>query len=247
VRITGITRVRNEALIIADTIEHYLGHCDNIILYDDCSEDDTVAIAREAGGDRIQIVCGDFWVTNRPAEETRHRSLLLDLVRTGTDADWCLCFDADERLVGTLPADPAPSCDGYRLRLFDGYLTPEYQEPYATGPLADLPRMWGPEYRDILMLFRVDAARYRGLDQREPVIPYGAWTYSMVKVKHYGKCLSVEHWEETCNYYATYFPKRYKRKWEARKGKAIHKSSDFGRPLFSWADLIDTPTAWIKL
>ena len=246
-RLTGITRVRNEALIIADTIEHYLEHVDNIILYDDCSEDDTVAIAREAGGDRIQILEGDFWVTNRVAEETRHRGLLLDRVRTETDSDWCLCFDADERLVGTLPADPPPDCDGYRLRLFDGYLTPERRDPYDSGPLVDLPRMWGPEYRDILMLFRVDAARYVGRDRREPVIPYGAWTYSMVKVKHYGKCLSVRHWEETCTYYVDHWSPPYKNKWKARRGKAIHKCSDFGHPLFSWDDLLQTPTSWIKL
>ena len=245
-KIAGITRVRNEALIIADTIEHYLGHCDNIILYDDCSGDDTVAIAQEAGGDRIQVVQGEFWVTNRVAEETRHRGLLLDRVRTETDSDWCLCFDADERLVGTLPADPIPAAVGYRLRLFDGYLTPERQDPYETGPLADLPRMWGPEYRDILMLFRVDAARYVGLDRREPIVQ-GEIRVADARVKHYGKCRSVDHWEETCDYYATYFPERYKRKWEARKGKAIHDSSDFGRPLLTWADLIDTPTAWIKL
>ena len=49
--------------------------------------------------------------------------------------------------------------------------------------------------------------------------------------QHYGKSLSVAHWEETCDYYIRHFPyETYGAKWEARKGKAIHTESDFGRP-----------------
>jgi len=249
-KLIGITRVRNEALIIADTVEHHLGHCDSIILYDDYSQDDTVNIAKEVGGDRIEIICGKSWRTNREAEETRHRDLLLNKIRE-LGADWCFCFDADERLVGSLPENPPLGCQGYRLRLFDGYLTPQRQGVYSGGPLVELQRMWGPEYRDILMMFRAGNARYQGLDKREPLVtgqilqaehPNG----DPVVVKHYGKCLSVEHWEETCEYYSTHFPK-YRAKWEARKGKAIHTKSDFGRPLFNWKNLMFNSGIWRKI
>ena len=243
--LTGITRVRNESLIIADTIHHYLKHCDQIILYDDCSTDETINIAQREGGNRIKVIPGDYWRTNRVLEETRHRGLLLDLAKQA-GADWCFCFDADERLIGSLPGTPPANCNGYRFRLFDGYLTPQNRGPYSGGQLADLPREWGPEYRDILMMFRVDTARYAGLDQREPIVQ-GTVMLANSMVKHYGKCLSVDQWEETCDYYATYFPQRYKAKWLARKGKAIHTKSDFGRPLYQWHHLIMQKHAWIKI
>ena len=242
---SGITRVRNEALIIADTIQHYLERCEHIFMYDDCSEDATVSIAKEVGRDRITIIEGDFWITNRLAEETRHRGLLLDMARK-SGAEWVYCFDADERLVGSLPDNPPVGCSGYRLRLFDGYLTRSHQLPYISGNLAELPRMFGPECRDILTLFHVDAAWYEGLDRREPLIS-GDTLLADTKIKHYGKCISVEQWEATCEYYATYFPKKYKKKWESRRGHAIHKCSDFGRALFDWESLMINRHQWVKL
>jgi glycosyltransferase involved in cell wall biosynthesis len=238
----GITRVRNESLIIADTIEHYLECCNRIVLYDDCSTDETVAIARAVGGRYVDIIRGDVWRSDRPAEETRHRHLVLQRA-LALGAKWCLCFDADERLVGELPE---LNGDGIRFRLFDGYLTKERQQHYTGGDLAALPRVWGPEYRDILMLFCADKARYAGLDRREPILR-GKISLGNVMVKHYGKCLSIEHWEETCAYYATHFPEPYRSKWEARKGRALHSISDFGRGLYTWNELMQHQADWCRL
>lgn len=240
--LVGITRVRDESLIIADSIRHFLGYVDRVLLYDDCSRDRTVELAAAAGGDRIEIMQGEYWRPDRPAEETRHRHILLERALE-IGAEWCLCFDADERLIGRLP--PLHG-DGYRFRLFDGYLTPDRCAPYTGGDLAALPRMWGPEFRDILMLFPVATARYRGLDRREPIVnrPPGL---APVFVKHYGKCLTVEHWEETCTYYSEHFPEPYKSKWQARKGRAIHHKSDFGRPLYTWSELMAHENDWVRL
>jgi glycosyltransferase involved in cell wall biosynthesis len=227
--LVGITRVRNEALIIEDTLRHFLDHVDQVLMYDDCSTDETVAIA--AGIDRVTVINGDEWRPDRVAENTRHRALLLALARK-VGADWCLCFDADERLEGELPPLDA---DGYRFRLFDGYLTPDLQAPYTGGDLAALPRRWGPEYRDIVMLFRPDAAAYDQPGQRQPTM-HGRVEDAGVMVRHYGKCLSVAHWDETCRYYIDHFP-RWRVKWQARLGHAIHGASDFGRPLVCWDGL----------
>lgn len=222
--LTGITRVRNESLILEDTLRHFLGICDRVIVYDDDSTDRTAEIA--ASFERVDLIRGDAWRADRPAEETRHRALLLSRVRT----DWALCFDADERIDGALPALTG---DGFRFRLFDGYMAEGFAEPYRAGRLIDLPRLWGPERRDILMLFRVSRARYAGRDKREPAVA-GRVALADTCVRHYGKCLSVEHWEETCDYYATHWPEPYRSKWAARRGKAIHERSDFGRPLYPW-------------
>lgn len=228
----GITRVRNESLIIEDTLKHFLERVDHIVLYDDASTDDTVEIA--SSFDRVTVLQGAQWNTDRATEETRHRRIALtQAARTG--AKWCLCFDADERLYGDLPAMDAGAPDGYRLQLFDGYMTPTLKMEYQSGRLELLPRMWGPERRDILMLFRVEGARFIGLDQREPVIA-GPVERTQTFVKHFGKCISVHQWEETCEYYSRW-PK-YAEKWNARRGKAIHTVSDFGRELYKWEDLI---------
>jgi len=58
--------------------------------------------------------------------------------------------------------------------------------------------------------------------------------------QHYGKSLSVAHWEETCDYYISRFPlfETYGRKWAARKGQAIHRESDFKRPLYQWGETL---------
>jgi hypothetical protein len=57
--------------------------------------------------------------------------------------------------------------------------------------------------------------------------------------QHYGKSLSVEHWEETCDYYIQHFPfETYGRKWLDRKGRAIHTQSDFMRPLYEWDETL---------
>lgn len=225
----GITRVRNEALILEDTLRHFLAHVDQVLLYDDCSTDETVAVA--AGIDRVTVITGDEWRADRVAENTRHRALLLDLARK-LGATWCLCFDADERIEGDLPDLQA---DGYRFRLFDGYLTPDLHAPYTGGELAALPRLWGPEYRDIVMLFRPEAAAYDQPGQRQPTMR-GLVELAQTRVRHYGKCLSVDHWEETCRYYVDHFP-RWREKWKARMGKAIHTTSDFGRPLYPWHEV----------
>lgn len=235
--IIGITRVRNESLIIADTLRHYLRHCDHVVLFDDASTDKTAEIA-ESFPD-VTVLRSYDWRTDRRAEETRHRALLLDAA-INLGADWVLCFDADERLVGELPD---LSADGYTFRLFDGYLTAD-SEPYTGGPLSELPRKWGPEYRDILMLFRADCSEYRGDGNRCPITT-GRIERAPMYVKHFGKCISVEQWEETCRYYTLPgWTEKYRRKWEARKGKAIHTQSDFGRKLYDWEQL---PQVAVKL
>lgn len=239
--IIGITRVRNESLIIADTLRHYLQRCDRILLYDDCSDDSTAEIA--ASFDRVQVIAGDYWRPDRRPEETRHRGLLLERAR-GLGAEWCLCFDADERLVGDLPD---LSADGYEFRLFDGYLTEHTQAPYLDGELADLPRMWGPEYRDILILFRVERSKFIGDGNRCPRT-MGRIERADVYVKHFGKCISVQQWEETCDYYTgPSWPSHYRCKWEARRGRAIHQRSDRGNKLRTWNDLMRKPHRWTRL
>lgn len=230
--LVGITRVRNESLIIEDTLRHMGARVDHIVLFDDASEDNTVEIA--SSFNNITIIQGTEHRQSRDEEETRHRRMCLNKAKS-IGADWVYCFDADERLEGDFPPMDAASPAGYRFKLFDGYMTKECRHEYQGGKLELLPRMWGPERRDILMLFRADKAQFIGLDQREPVV-MGAVETTQVFVRHYGKCISIDQWEDTCEYYSRW-PK-YAEKWNARRGKAIHTESDFGAPLYTWDEVI---------
>ena len=58
-------------------------------------------------------------------------------------------------------------------------------------------------------------------------------------VRHYGKAISVEEWERTCDYYAHHTAEPgLAEKWAARRGKAVHEywTSDFGNKLIRWRE-----------
>ena len=59
------------------------------------------------------------------------------------------------------------------------------------------------------------------------------------EVKHYGKAISVEEWEKTCQYYINNRHPQGKfgvDKWKSRVGKAVHTVSDFGNLLITWEE-----------
>jgi hypothetical protein len=118
-------------------------------------------------------------------------------------------------------------------------MTPDDCAPYKPGQeLLGFRRNYGPERRDILMLWRNrPEVFFAEGHEREP----GGISRLRTDLycQHYGKSLSIEHWEETCDYYIKHFPfETYGRKWLARKGQAIHTQSDFMRPLYAWVDAL---------
>lgn len=228
-KITGLTRIRNEQEIIKETLDHMATFCDDIFVFDDASTDNTRTICGNHPAIAAMFV-NNKWETNRAEAETSNRRHLLEgAQRYSPKTDWFVYMDADERIefdwkkLENLPEH----VNGIRMSLFDFYITPkDVNKPYTQ-------RRWiGPEYRNILMAFRnIPGLKYNKPDQRSPIVPgkiiIDGW------VKHYGKAVSVQQWEETCDYYANHFPK-YAAKWKARKGKAVHTESDFGRPLITW-------------
>jgi glycosyl transferase family 2 len=157
----GITRVRNEALILRDTLDYVGTHVDAIVAYDDASTDRTLEIL--GGHPKVALI-----VTNRSWEadiearriaEGRHRGLLLQTAREQLQFDWIFCFDADEHVTGDLrgfiEGTHSSDYDGVRVQLFDAYMTPGDHASYqADRELLGFRRFFGPERRDILMLWR---------------------------------------------------------------------------------------------
>ena len=79
----GITRVRNEELILGDTLDFIGRHVDAIIAYDDASTDRTLEL----------LLANGAWeadVRARRTAEHRHRQLLLQCAREQLRFEWML-------------------------------------------------------------------------------------------------------------------------------------------------------------
>lgn len=237
----AILRIRNESLILKDTLDHLSNFVESICVYDDASTDESLEILK--AHDKVKlIISAQNWlggVENRLLAETRHRGLLLNIARKYLTFEWVLCADADERFVGDikefLQSPYANQLQGIRVHLFDAYMTEGDDAPLKNGvPLLNFRKYFGPECREILMLWQDHPGiNFVGLDSREPRVE--GLVESHFFCQHYGKSLSYDHWEETCNYYVKNFPwETYGKKWAARKGKALHQKSDFGRDLYEW-------------
>ena len=137
--LVGLTRIRNEALILPDTLDYLGGQVDAIIAYDDASTDETVEILR-AHPKVALIVANQAWeqdIEARKLAEGRHRGLLLEMARAELPHDWMLCFDPDERMTGDLRGFVRGLAHDrlrrVKVQLFDAYMTPR-------GPRALSPR-----------------------------------------------------------------------------------------------------------
>jgi glycosyl transferase family 2 len=243
--LVGLTRVRNEALLLPDTLDYLAASVDAVVAYDDASTDETVEILSRHPKVAL-IVANRAWeedVAARKLAEGRHRGLLLDLARAELPHEWMLCFDPDERITGDVRGFvrglSGDECDSVRVQLFDAYMTKDDHEPYRSGQeLLNFRKFYGPEQRNILMLWRnLPEIVFAEGDGRTPRGMAGERIGLFCQ--HYGKSLSVVHWEETCDYYIRHFPfETYGQKWTERKGQAIHTMSDFKRPLYEWGETL---------
>jgi glycosyltransferase involved in cell wall biosynthesis len=228
-KVIGLTRIRNESLIIKDTLDHLATFCDEIYVFDDASTDNTVEICRTEKK-VVQIIENKKWGLQRTYEEFSNRQQLLEAARkNASPGDWFVYLDADERIEFDWNKLKNTKAGAVKMKLFDFYITGEDKDE------SYIHRRWlGPEYRHIIMTFKnSDELIYKEPDQREVILPKECKILKDGFVKHYGKAISIEEWEKTCDYYIEYF-EQYSEKWKLRKGKAIHKISDFGSELITW-------------
>ena len=241
-KIIGLIREKNESLILEDTLTELEKIVDGFILLDDNSDDNSIEIAKKHPK-CLAIIKNSKTITgNRSMEESIHRELLLELAKT-YHPQWIFYQDADERVEN--PVDVrnfmlnninSPLIEAISFSFFDAYMTKNDSQAYHSGSLFNFRKLFGPERRDIVMAWKnnPDITFMTRADLRVPDHIDPSKTITKFYVQHYGKALSVEQWEETCDYYIKHFP-QYAEKWQARKGKGIHNTkSDFNRPLDSW-------------
>jgi glycosyltransferase involved in cell wall biosynthesis len=242
--IVAMVRVRNEELLLEDTLDHLASFADGIVVFDDASTDSSKETALRHPA-VLEVISSKHWrKSGRQWEETANRRLLYQRSLRWRP-EWVFYADADERFSGDirrmLLEETPEHVHGIRVSLFDAYLTPDDHEGYRQGqPLWGLRKWFGPERRRILVAWRPSpSVDFTTPDAREPQGIAGDLSDPQSFLcQHYGKGLSIEQWDETCRYYIDRFP-IYRDKWQARLGKAIHTESDFGSPLFSWDDVVD--------
>jgi hypothetical protein len=186
----------------------------------------------------IKVLAKKRWQSrHRDWTQTADRQALLHYGKQ-YNPEWFFYADADERFEGDIRGylERAPdSVMGVRISLLDAYITEDDKRDYdGKKPLFGFRKYFGPERRDILMIWRnVEGVRYEKVCGREPSGVDEKKVITNFYCQHYGKSLSIQHWEDTCNYYAIYLP-RFSDKWKARMGKAVHDKSDFGLNLYTW-------------
>src|SRR4030042_1638558 len=238
-KIKGLTKVRNEEKISKDTLDHWGKICTGgIYVYDDVSKDRTPE-SGEAHPCVNQVIRGEEWDLDRERAEYMTRQCVLERGKIFAEKDdWFCYFDADERIyLNDWSYFYNPETKAIACRLYDVYITPE------DVLLADFweRKFVGPEFRTIPFFFRNSPyLGYDKPDQRIVNLEPGIKIIISGIVKHYGKGISIEHWEETCDYYINFWPK-YEEKWEKRKGKAVKDDylSDFGNKLILFNDVLN--------
>lgn len=136
--ITSITITKNNARDIADCLDS-LSFCDERIVVDSGSEDDTVAIARDRGA----VVAYHDWLGFGPQK---------NFAMTMAHGDWILWLDADERITPALETEikkavATNEADGYEISRLSTFLGRPMRH---SG--------WHPDY--VLRLFRRSRGRF---------------------------------------------------------------------------------------
>ncbi len=231
----GLIRVRNEELILKDTLDHMATFCKGVYVYDDASEDDTNAIATSHPIVKV-VLRENRWDKNQVNVQARQRRELFEFAKKECGEDqYYIYMDADERILWDF--DIEDDTDGVRMMLFNAIITEDDYKPYdGTRPLMDFRRWFDPSFREILMVFSGKLAFDGQIAcEREPTrIPDGAKIRTHGYVQHYGRAVSCMQFVDTCHHYINNVP-LFADKWKAELEEGAVKSSE---GLVSWNDCI---------
>lgn len=179
--VSAVIITRNESRNIRRTLSR-LYWCDEIVILDSYSTDDTVEICREFGC-RIFFRAFDGYGTQK-----RHAVAL-------AKNDWILCIDADEvlseELIGEILGEMKgnPHCDAYSLPMNLVFLGREFR--------------YGKEsQRYFLRLFNRNTGNFNADTLHEKIEIAGTVGKMNHRILHYSYH-SLQQWLEKCNRYTT--------------------------------------------
>jgi len=179
-RLSAIVITRNEAAKIADCLDS-LAFCDERIVVDCGSEDDTVRVARDHGA-RVEHHAFEGFGAQK--------SFALSLA----SGEWVLSVDADERVSPALAAEIATAigekdADGYEMPRSSSFLGRAMRH---SG--------WYPDYQ--MRLYRKAASYWDGIAPHETARVRGPAEKLTGELLHYTKRNLTEH-QEVLNSYTS--------------------------------------------
>lgn len=240
-KVAIVSRIYNEENILQEFLDYYRDIATaGFYFYDDGSTDNTLDILNNDPAVKHVIKGTRHNGVSSHNNQNPQRKQIIEIARSDLQPDdYFMLLDVDEFIQLTTPLPSIPQ-DLIFLSLFDMYITDSDKDKHWTER-----KYFGPEVRNLA--FIVKNSSYRDLRNDRTLIAAGT-SANHGFVKHVGKGISIEYWENKCNHYSQpNMPAKYRGKWEARKGKAIHTQSDFGRPLYTWEDITNNRQNWVEI
>jgi glycosyltransferase involved in cell wall biosynthesis len=221
-KIIGLLRIRNEAHIIQDTLDRMQDFCKHVYIYDDASEDNTVEICKNHPV-TAEIICETKWNNNQEYIQSQERKALLEYAKfREPTASHFIYMDADEvPFIDDKFLKEAKRHDMTVMKLYNAVMTKDDKEPVEK--LENARKYFDPVPREIPFIFHRSAMYHGGIKcERYPKIPTMEGFFPKVLhkglVQHYGRAISKEEWDKTCDHYIKNVP-ALSEKWKGEKKK----------------------------
>jgi len=222
-KLVAAVRAKDEADILEETLPRLVEQCDEVVLLNNGSTDDTGDVARALGARVLDFVPHDY-------HEALERTISYNLARF-VGADMILSADADEiwedglreeaeRLHDEERTRTAWTFPLYDLRFCDG--APD-EHQLASGLYVN--RQWvEPFYRRIPRLFRAGICLtvwpFQEHHTTIPRVPPSMLGASTVPIRHYGLCRSIGEFErKRARYTGQHAGRAYDEVWQ--KARAV--------------------------
>ncbi|MFC1651546.1 methyltransferase domain-containing protein [Patescibacteria group bacterium] len=258
-KLIGLTRVKDEKMMMQEHLDHMSKFCDEIWVYDDLSSDGTYEIAKKHPKVKKVIQTSKNWkpkkygIVSDPLELGKKNQRLMDEASKKSGADWFVFMDVDEfldeDLIKELPKMlQNQKHDAICLELYDFFITEKDKDKPYKGDLQAIRPYCGTEYRHQLFLWRnLKGLYFREGTHREPDgLKKSRTLYSHHKIKHYGKAKSIEDYKKKAKLYRKYRPQLNKSKFKFTKTAVRKDESDLGK-LITWDELKKNPKLRGKL
>lgn len=252
-KLVGLTRVKNEKVMIKEHLDHMAQFCDEIWAYDDRSTDGTYGIIAKHPKVKKVFQTPKNWKPKKVGtvpdalELAKKTQRLLDEASKNSDADWFIYLDVDERLdedlIKALPRImKTKKYDAVCFELYDFFITEKDKNNKYHGNIQEIRPYCGTEYREQLFLWRnIPGLYYQEGAHREPTGFKGnRILYSKYKIKHYGKAKSIEDYNQKARLYRKYRPQLNKSKFKFTLPPIRKNESDLGK-LIKWEEIKKNP------
>ncbi|GEM_PF-358790 len=253
-KLIGLTRVRNERMLIKEHLDHLGKYCDEVYVFDDGSTDGTLEIIQKHPQVTGYLANPNWhpsaFCKRDPLRLAWKNRKLFNFARRKSRAtrdDWFLYIDSDERFEPDFPKTVQKilnqkQYDTVCFELYDFFITEEDKNLSYQGDITALRKYCGTEYRIQQIFFRnLPGVFFPYGTHREAFgfDPRRIW-YSPFKIKHYGKAKSIEDYQKKSVWYKKYRKHSCDREYKFVKPAIRTDESDVGK-LVKWEELKQNP------